>query len=127
MTLQEIFNTSAKHLLTQKVRSRQPDYEGSYRSKYRAGSLRCAIGILIKDEFYSEGLEGKMVSNSRIFIALVSSRVVPQMNYDHFKDTDVYDLLISLQEVHDRSDPEEWKEKLVNIARKFDLSEDVLQ
>ena len=53
MRKQQVFNTVAKHLLTQKKKSIK---DGTCRYRYR--NLSCAVGCLIPKEEYSPKLEG---------------------------------------------------------------------
>jgi hypothetical protein len=55
MNMLEVFNKVEAHLLAQGVRSMKYLDMCAYRG---AGGLRCAVGCLIKDEFYHESLEG---------------------------------------------------------------------
>lgn len=72
MNTQEIFNTVATHLLTQNARSMgtAPQMEGRG-CLYRGENGRmCAVGCLIKDEFYDPILENEPVRDPDVIFAV---------------------------------------------------------
>ena len=101
-TLQTIFNIVATHLMTQMQVCRDDDAV----CKYREGGLKCAAGALIKDEEYSESLEGKS------WRTLVGCNLAPA----HFGQ-EIY----KLQLIHDGSDPSEWKSGLREFGEEHEL------
>jgi hypothetical protein len=63
MTTQEMFDTVVKHLWTQKA----PSVDANGNCMYRGiGGFSCAAGCLIPDALYSCGLEGCLVSSTRM-------------------------------------------------------------
>jgi len=110
MNRQEIFDTVAKHLLTQKVKSKAAIclYRGP-------NGTKCAIGALIKDEFYDIEMEclGGLLVNSSAQWALKQSGV-------RFSDG-LWSFLSQLQEIHDEHEPETWKDELDQFAKKHSL------
>lgn len=54
MTPQEIFDTVAKHLITQGQQSQRDDGTCLYRGP---GGLKCAVGVLIPDDVYTRKME----------------------------------------------------------------------
>lgn len=111
MTKQEIFDTVAKHLLTQMERS-----ESRKGCLYRGpNGLKCAVGVLIKDEFYSEELEYATADVSEVMAALEKSGVF----YD--------EIMIDLQILHDEFYPVVWKASLNKVAERNNLSPAVLE
>ena len=108
MTLQEIFDKVATHLLTQNARAQAPN--GTY-CYYRApGGLTCAVGCLISDEAYQPQIEGVGVGNDRV------SRVVAQSIGQVALSERQQSLLASLQNIHDEVDPDRWPEALRKVA-----------
>lgn len=96
MTKQEIFDTVTTHLFTQGKRADVG--KGSYTScRYRTGEgLKCAVGCLIKDEFYSETYEG-----SGVYDADVVDAVSKSIGIQPGETEDVFSLLGCLQNIHD--------------------------
>lgn len=96
-TPSEVFNFVAHHLLTQ---FRSAMEESNCRYKYNG--LACAAGCLVSDEEYDPDMEGIP------WDSLVVRNRVP-----------VYkgDLILSLQQVHDKREPDEWPEELQLVAR----------
>ena len=105
---QEIFNTVAKHLLTQNKRSEATDGLCMYRSD---AGLRCAIGCLIPDEKYSAALEGMGMDRSEVKNALPDKYQCADMSF-----------LCSLQSIHDACSTWSWKEELRGFANNYGLS-----
>lgn len=110
---QEIFDTVAKHLLTQNARS-----VGSYFEtggcRYRGpNGLKCAVGCLIPDELYDPEMEG----HGSTFLV---------MNYPELGFHGVSRLLSHLQSIHDHDDVKWWPEGLRSLAAEFGLSDAVV-
>ena len=102
----ELFNKVKTHLLMQKAKSK--NWAGC--CMYRDGEeKRCALGCLISDEVYDEGLEGEGLCErtSGVKAALEKSGV-------HF-DEGVFDMLCALQCLHDDSEPDTWATKLDDL------------
>lgn len=119
-TTQEIFTIVKEHLLTQKAKCTAPGVGCAYRG---ANGMRCAVGILIADEYYTPAMEGGCPTalapydanpeddkDSSYFVttALIKSGV----GDEHHK------LLNSLQAIHDSIDSslEVWIAKLQDLA-----------
>lgn len=120
MTLQQIFDTSASHLLTQNAKSEID----TGRCRYRGPDGRkCAIGILITEECYDRSLESFSSSSEKVLQALQCSEVID----DTSDDTDEARLMAALQSLHDTQPVEAWREILGRIARNFDLETTVLE
>jgi len=118
MTKQEIFDTVARHLLTQNERSLSWDERCLYFSG--EGGLKCAIGVLIPEEEYNPNIE---METSGIRELLQSTLCPPSLRV--FKDVPgATRLLIGLQSVHDGHNPEEWPKRLRELAidRQLDYS-----
>jgi hypothetical protein len=82
MKAQEIFDTVAKHLATQ-GRKAMIANACAYRGE---GGLKCAAGVLIRDDEYNDGMEGKMADD------ILPRRLCPHV-----------DLILRLQYAHDDS------------------------
>lgn len=117
MTLQEILDTVVDHLLAQ---GKQSVVAGVCRYRSKDG-LSCAVGCLIKDEFYVDSMEGAYADSSLVVDILHSSGVIPNCNYTQ----PGLRLLCDLQGAHD--DAENWVmggfnlESIVGICKKYNL------
>ena len=124
MKKQEIFDKVYRHLLFQM--ERVEDNDGC---RYRLGKLSCAIGCLIPDDLYDEGIEQ-----------------APAYRFVVGGDPDVSDhaqkqyalcrrigrkiglypsqrgLLEALQTVHDEEDPDGWESDLRRVAKNHKLN-----
>lgn len=117
MNRQEIFDKVARHLLTQNARS----VRGPSCAYLGEGGLKCAVGCLIADEYYSPDLERRNALDGRVLSAVAAS-------LGHPLDVDSQKLLHELQLTHDFSFPNTWRTgSLLGIAREFDLRPDVLK
>lgn len=107
---QTVFNKVATHLLKQKKRS-QFGAACLYRSR---GGLKCAAGCLIPDKQYHlvKSFEGH---NWR---RLVHDKIVSSSHYN---------LISSLQIIHDCEDPSDWKRCLRKVAMEFELNTKILE
>ena len=115
MTNQEIFDIVAKHLLTQNARSQ--DIKNIVCAYRGSNDMKCAVGVLIKDEHYSYLLEGYNVRDIDVKEALEKSGITVDSRI-HF--------LAALQEVHDLFPVGFWRERLGEVAERYNLNLDVL-
>ena len=114
MTLQEIFDIIANHLLTQNQKSLSSQGMCVYKS---TTELSCAVGCLLKNKD-TTSYEGIGVHNLRhnlqdrdhknLYQDLLSVGV-PDID-------EAFDLLDDLQTVHDLREPKEWKKQLQELA-----------
>jgi len=106
---QTVFNKVARHLLTQKKRSKNRD-NCLYHSK---NGLKCAAGCLIPDEQYDaiKDKEGKP------WRYLVRHRLVSSSHMN---------LIELLQHVHDIEKIKHWKYSLRRVATIFGLNTNIL-
>jgi len=111
MTRQEMFDTAAKHLLTQRTRSVSDDDKKFCRYRDPWGRM-CAIGPMIPDERYSPDLEGHTVTYADVWDA---------MGLDPNDPDNLKDLARKLQYIHDMSAPTAWPYKLLSLALDFNL------
>lgn len=118
MTKQEIFDKVATHLLTQNAKSMNAS-GCAYRG---AEGRKCAIGCLIPDEDYTPRLEGKtvMTATSKINVATAVNKSIRAKTLITLK------FLQRLQAVHDLWPVEEWRNKLAEVAKDFELDAGVL-
>ncbi|WP_114811586.1 hypothetical protein [Paraburkholderia kururiensis] len=112
--LDEIFATVRSHLLTQGAVSE--DESGSCRLRGHHGR-RCAIGVLIRDEHYSDALEGLGISY------YTAGQDGPLLHALTLSGVDAYEprvaaLLHDLEDVHDAGQVADWQAQLDEIARR---------
>jgi CII-binding regulator of phage lambda lysogenization HflD len=108
---QEMFTKMVNHLRKQNQRSYSTIFGGcAYRGE---NGLMCAVGCLIKDEFYDYQLESQNVSMLAVHRALISS------GYEYDKQGE--SLLSRMQTVHDDYGTLSWEAKWVEIANEFNL------
>lgn len=94
----QIFEKVKNHLLTQKLKSVDADGACVYRGE---NGMMCAVGCLIKDEFYSSHIEGVSVTASKVHFALTQSIGDIEGITDN--------MLSCLQRIHDDKQPEDWE------------------
>ena len=114
LSCQQIYNKVAKHLLTQNERSVDGDGCCMYRGN---NGLKCAIGCLIKNDYYDCEKEGNTVDEIRVM--LYNSDVIAENSST--KNYNKILLMGDLQDVHDNNEPEEWKEELKKVAKQHCL------
>ena len=117
--LKSLYTKVRKHLLTQGVRS---TYNNTYdldACAYRSkdGHLSCAVGCLIKDEYYDVTLENKAADYTDVGYAVQQS-----LGYKRLSSKDVY-LLMRLQDIHDNKRPDTWKLHLDKVAEEFGITQ----
>src|SRR5688500_18704220 len=118
MTLQEIFDKVATHLLAQN----QKAADGYCR--YRHAERKCAAGCLIADEDYSPTMEGRpLFSMLGAFETVnVAALTAVEKTTGRLDTVAKKELLRRLQNVHDTCKPDEWREQLQEVARAFGLA-----
>jgi hypothetical protein len=114
VNLQEIHNKITKHLLAQNKRAYWRRNSCGYRSP---DGLKCAIGCLIADEFYTPELEQKSTNSKLVADALKKSGITPEL-----LETDkARQYLRSAQHIHDSASVTDWSALLKNLAAKHNL------
>jgi len=115
MNMLEVFNKVEAHLLAQGEKSTRCSLitdECAYRGY---GGLQCAVGCLIKDEFYHKDLEGRGISpvkrGGSVDKALIDSGIA----LSHRMAL----MLTDLQVLHDIGNPEDWKQSLQEVRVKY--------
>jgi len=110
MKRQDIFNAVREHLLAQNARSETPR-DCLYRGPH---GLKCAIGVLIKDEFFDESW------NSMFFASKEAKRAV-ELSLERPLDEEDMELLEDLQNTHDNWCVSAWKDQLDIVAERHGL------
>lgn len=119
MNNQEIFDKVAKHLLTQNKVSRPED--DRHACLYRGhDGLMCAVGCLIPDELYTTDIE--YVSMADVIHETDESAFELKKIFDAIGiHPTSYNLLSTLQLIHDDKPVEDWKYELMNLAKSENL------
>lgn len=89
MTAQELFNTVVLHMRKQGRQSNTAGPGSSCRYRSPEG-MKCAVGCLIPDEVYNQGIEGRSVNSAAVMMLLMDLHLQEHKS-----------LLISLQGAHD--------------------------
>lgn len=107
MNEQETFNKVRDHLLKQKCKARDNERVCMYRAP---DGKMCAVGCLIPDELYKEGMEG------RTFDMLMEG--FPELESIFPLERSFY---AELQYIHDDSCSDEWEKLLRSFAERRGL------
>jgi hypothetical protein len=113
--IQKLFDKDVTHLLTQMEQSISDDGRCVYRGP---NGLKCAIGALIDDKVYHPEIEGRTVCCEQVQKSVAES--------NGFKVEDLteqgWNILSTLQGVHDGCKPVKWEEQLKVVAEKRNLT-----
>lgn len=119
LTMQEIFDKVAVHLLTQNAKSTVlADDDRSACLYHGYDGLCCAIGCLIPPEVETEYFNSFPING-------IPNHVRELMGVD-LSQASVYRLLESLQRIHDQHEVYYWRVRLAELADRLTLSADVL-
>lgn len=114
---QEVFDTVCEHMISQGKRCATPDmclYRGTQRKNSK---LKCAVGILIKNEHYTKDIEEKGVVTKEVQEVLKKS--LPDFRLNETNIT----FLKELQHIHDDVAPAFWADALRKHAREYKLKQ----
>ena len=130
MNRQYVFNTVARHLLTQRkqaLRPSLPQPDGAapapacvYRSPR---GLKCAIGALIPDEMYCPRMEGNSVRNLLMDHPELTSHLKLKQDLSEVVEIQFLD---TLQQIHDDNPEYDWPLKLLEFAEQYGLDPQVV-
>jgi len=116
MDPQEIFDTVARHLLTQKQRAVTTTQKGDVCAYRGADGTKCALGCLIPDSLYSPDMEG----DSAYYVLKTYPAIAAHIGLGNML------LVMHLQPIHDAGDPRRWKQEMLICSTMFNLQADVL-
>lgn len=114
LSKQEIYNKVRAHLLKQGKRSFYTCGDSQICAYRSPDDLKCAVGCLILDQYYTNSSEGFVCTSSNVVTALSASGV--DMGEDGTRS-----LLLQLQSLHDYRDCTAWESALDDIAEEFGL------
>ena len=117
--IQELFDKTVTHLLTQMEQSISDDGNScAYRG---TNGLKCAIGALIDDKWYdAERLEDLSIRSQYVQVAVAKSQGFNLVDCDW--DWEGWKILRAVQNIHDTHLPDEWKDKLTTLAEEHNLT-----
>lgn len=121
---QKIFNTVVPQLLKQNEKSMAGGM-----CRYRGpNGLKCAVGFLIKDQFYHKVLENQACDDKDVMKALHKSGVFDHKKVDLSEDNLVYEenFLSCLQGIHDVNNPQNWPYCFKKLATRHELDYSVI-
>ena len=110
MNYRQVFEKVKTHLLMQKAKS----FVGRPETcAYRGDNgLMCAIGCLIKDEFFDPSSNKFDLFNSRV-VSMLECSLNETLTYEDLG------FLSILQEIHDNEEPKDWPVALDNLERQL--------
>lgn len=111
MDRQAVFDKIRRHLKKQGRRSEKLPLFCAYRNE---DGLKCAIGCLITDEFYTQNLEGQAIEANAVLKAVAASLGTTLSKKDK-------DFLGELQTIHDEVHPDDWEDRFEDLADRYDL------
>ena len=107
MKKKQVFKTVVTHLLTQNSKSTADDSDNcQYQND---NGKQCAVGVLIDSKHYQPDLEGKATDALEVIQAVEKSLDTNINKSDR-------DLLCKLQDIHDYSTVDSWREELEELA-----------
>jgi hypothetical protein len=115
-----VYECVRRHMLTQQAVSE--DEAGSCRLRGYQGR-KCAIGCLIREEYYHPALEQLGISylrnypDSPLLLALAASGV-------DVGSRALIELLIELEDIHDATEVSEWPRRLEQLGRELGFIDD---
>jgi hypothetical protein len=107
-SMQEVFDYVCKHLLKQNIQSLGRNGMCAYRGE---SNLMCAAGCLISDKEYQIKMEGNAWRG-----------LIKRYNMGIERDTEMSNLIVELQRLHDQEGVHGWLQCMYHIANKFGLS-----
>lgn len=111
MTPQEIFEAAVNHMVTMGRRSGYFDGDNKFKCCYRTEhGDKCVAGLFIPDECYTEGMEGRTISD-----VLIWHRELPAWMHENWR------LLGRLQLIHDRDRWDHIERGFRAVAEDFNL------
>lgn len=116
MTAQQIYDMSASHLLKQNEKSVTRS-DGGETCQYRSGKLMCAAGVFLTDKGANRADNMYDSETGAAWDEVVRARIAPDTHKE---------LVRHLQEVHDYYDLRQWPKKLIDLAKYYDLNDDVV-
>lgn len=118
MTYQDIFDMVKNHLISQCAKAYLFDSTSQYAYK-DANGLKCPIGALIQDAFYTPDLEGQPVESTLVLTALKDSGIITDIQ---MADPNMILFLKQLQQIHDVHPVADWDTALREFGNVMNLT-----
>lgn len=121
LTEQGIFDTVARHLLTQNEKCLNPSGIGCSYGTWKGP--KCAVGCLFTEAEFAPGEIVEIFENTGTWLHITNTakRLIPPRLKGHEY------LLGNLQVIHDHRRVEDWKAALRDLARNYGLSSRVIE
>jgi hypothetical protein len=118
-TKQDLFDHVARHLFKQHAKATIV-VNDKMPCRYRTSDgFKCAIGCLIDDDNYSEGLERRNVLSIR---GAIEKSIGRQLSGDEYSMAGKeINILYRLQRIHDHHEVREWPQLLYTTAEEYGL------
>lgn len=124
---QEIYEKVKTHLLAQGRRANNVNGSGCYLRSPENPALKCAVGVLIDDEFYKPEMEGMFSVTPPDGMGDCYKLQYAGLMLSGVDPWEYGQLLKDLQIVHDSHDVEEWPLSLAAVAAKHGLHDASVQ
>lgn len=122
MNIQQVADICAIHLFKQNKKSEHVTPEGVPRCMYRRpDGLKCAVGALIKDEFYDPDIENCLVNSDIVHDVLKKSGVYGD---DSVENDSIEEMLVRFQTIHDSYTVPNWVHQIKLLYTSYHLSTD---
>ena len=122
MKMLEVFNKVEAHLLAQGEKSMSGYLGLSDVCAYRGeGGRKCAIGCLIKDEFYHKDLEGLGMWGDKLHMRATQKPLEDALTASgitNITNTQAH-MLNDLQYLHDTVEPEHWEQEIQKLRVEY--------
>jgi len=112
-----VFEFVKQHLIHQGQKAMAIPYDNQYGDneykcfyRLKDKNLKCAVGCLIEDQFYDPSMEQKGVID--LYVRSIVSNSLPNWEPN-------WEMLTSLQEVHDHYEVYEWEDKLKAVYARY--------
>lgn len=103
--------------------TKEYEYDGDYDLMTHEPNLKCAVGHLISDVFYTSEIEGNGLDHYVFTLVQLSNPLWFMKGGEELGEDDndhnSWDLLSDLQKIHDNIPPKEWAEAFNKMSVKF--------
>lgn len=136
MSLQEIFNLCASHLLKQNAKSQSDNGSCCYRLVQDDGTvLKCGAAPLLNEDYLAEHGEDKIPTATGDFHILNNASIYavsthcPQAFKEEFQSLtkEQLEFVSEIQRIHDNHPPRDWTFFLFRLASRHKLDSSVLE
>jgi len=119
MTAQQVFDQATAHLRTQGQKATTCGL-CKYRLSMNGQLLKCAAGVLIRDDEYQPWMDGDGEDAETYFQNILADARCPQSMKDRLRPH--YAMIRELQFIHDNRPVDSWEEELKELALAHNLT-----